>query len=75
MQNKKKKIEQILINTLSEISEITNITNGEASLEFTKRYIEMYDSIEYLLEDIKNNQIKVFGKETLGKVKDTFKIK
>lgn len=75
MQNKKKKIEQILINTLSEISEIANITNGEASLEFTKRYIEMYDSIEYLLEDIKNNQIKVFGKETLGKVKDTFKIK
>ena len=75
MQNKKKKIEQILINTLSEISEIANITNGEASLEFTKRYIEMYNSIEYLLEDIKNNQIKVFGKETLGKVKDTFKIK
>ena len=75
MQSKKKKIEQILINTLSEISEIANITNGEASLEFTKRYIEMYDSIEYLLEDIKNNQIKVFGKETLGKVKDTFKIK
>lgn len=75
MQNKKKKIEQILINTLSEISEIANITNGEASLEFTKRYIEMYDSIEYLLEDIKNNQIKVFGKETLGKAKDTFKIK
>ena len=75
MQNKKKKIEQILINTLSEISEIANITNGEASLEFTKRYIEKYDSIEYLLEDIKNNQIKVFGKETLGKVKDTFKIK
>lgn len=75
MQNKKKKIEQILINTLSEISEIANITNGEASLEFTKRYIEMYDSIEYLLDDIKNNQIKVFGKETLGKVKDTFKIK
>ena len=74
MQSKKKKIEQILINTLSEISEIANITNGEASLEFTKRYIEMYDSIEYLLEDIKNNQIKVFGKETLGKVKDTFKI-
>ena len=75
MQSKKKKIEQILINTLSEISEIANITNGEASLEFTKRYIEIYDSIEYLLEDIKNNQIKVFGKETLGKVKDTFKIK
>lgn len=75
MQNKKKKIEQILINTLSEISELANITNGEASLEFTKRYIEMYDSIEYLLEDIKNNQIKVFGKEKLGKVKDTFKIK
>lgn len=75
MQSKKKKIEQILINTLSEISEIANITNGEASLEFTKRYIEMCDSIEYLLEDIKNNQIKVFGKETLGKVKDTFKIK
>ena len=75
MQNKKKKIEQILINTLSEISEIANITNGESSLEFTKRYIEKYNSIEYLLEDIKNNQIKVFGKETLGKVKDTFKIK
>lgn len=74
IQNNTTKINQILNSALLLISKIVDITDGRATLEFAKRYVETYNNIEYLLEDIQNNHLKVFANEEDKKRKDNFKI-